>query len=125
AAKVKEGFNAVTLTLKDGSQATGIQTRETAEEVFLRDATNREQSVPKAQITGKTSIGSIMPAGLTAQLQDRERLDLFAFLGELGRPGPFDASKNNVARVWQLFDSGKVEGPLKTDPNATALPAMP
>ena len=53
-----------------------------------------------------------MPAGLTAAWTDRERLNLYAFLMELGRPGPFDASKNNVARVWQLTDSGKVDGAL-------------
>jgi hypothetical protein len=35
-------------------------------------------------------------------LQPRERLDLYAFLGELGKPGPFDASKGHVARVWTL-----------------------
>ncbi len=102
AAKVKEGYNAVTLALKDGKQFTGTQVRETAQEVFLLDATGREQSVPKAQIAGTTNMGSLMPAGLVDQLQDRERLDLFAFLGELGKPGGYDASKGTVARVWQL-----------------------
>ena len=120
AAKVKEGYNAVTLALKDGTQATGIQARETAQEVFLRDVTGHEQAIAKAQITGTTNVGSIMPAGMTDQLQDRERLDLFAFLGELGKPGPYDASKGSVARVWKLFsgaDAPKVingETPLET-----------
>jgi hypothetical protein len=63
-----------------------------------------------------------MPAGLTDQLQDRERLDLFAFLGELGKPGPYDASKGNVARYWQLANE-----PLQEDGtlhvNTAALPA--
>ena len=45
--------------------------------------------------------------------QGFERLNLYAFLMELGRPGPFDASKNNVARTWQLTDSEKVDGALK------------
>ncbi len=103
----------MTLALKDGTQATGIQARETAQEVFLRDVTGHEQAIAKAQITGTTNVGSIMPAGLTDQLQDRERLDLFAFLGELGKPGPYDASKGSVARVWRLFsgaDAAKVIG---------------
>ncbi len=113
AAKVKEGFNAVTLALKDGTQATGIQARETAQEVFLRDVTGHEQAIAKAQITGTTNVGSIMPAGMTDALADRERLDLFAFLGELGKPGHYDASKGTVARVWKLFsgaDAAKVIG---------------
>src|SRR5260221_612350 len=103
AAKVKEGFNAVSLALADGTQATGIQSRETADEVFLRDAAGTERAVPKAQIKGKTDIGSIMPPGLTATMQPREQLDMFAFLSELGKPGPFDASKGRVARVWRMY----------------------
>ncbi len=123
ALKVKEGFNAVTFTLKDGTQATGIQARETAQEIFLRDVTGHETTVAKAQITATTNIGSIMPAGLTDALQDRERLDLFAFLGELGKPGPYDASKGTVARVWKLFpgaDAEKVIG--GTAPMEAAFP---
>ena len=56
----------------------------------------------KANIAKTTSIGSIMPAGVVDQLPERERWDLFAFLGELGKPGGFDASKGSVARVWTL-----------------------
>jgi putative heme-binding domain-containing protein len=104
AAKVKEGFNAVTLTLKDGTVASGIQARETAQEIFLRNAVGAEQAVPKASITARENIGSIMPAGMVEQLKDRERLDLYAFLAQLGKPGVYDASKGNVARVWWLSD---------------------
>ena len=35
-------------------------------------------------------------------LLDSERLDLFRFLGELGKPGPFDATRGNVARIWRV-----------------------
>jgi putative heme-binding domain-containing protein len=123
AAKVKEGYNAVTLTLKDGTQAAGVQARETPEEVFLRDATGKEQRVPKAQIASSANLGSLMPAGLTDQLQDRERLDLFAFLGELGKPGPYDASKGNVARAWRLFSGNDAEKVVKGEAALdTALP---
>src|SRR5205085_4146705 len=71
-AKVKEGYNAVTLKLKDGTEATGIQARETAQEVILRNVAGQESSVPKASITGKTDVGSIMPAGLLEVLSDRQ-----------------------------------------------------
>ena len=114
-AKVKEGYNAVTLTLKDGSQVTGIQVRESAEEVFLRNVAGQDIPVVKANITGKTNVGSIMPAGIVDQYTDRERLDLYAFLGELGRPGPYDASKGTVARAWRLYPGSQTDAAMKQD----------
>ena len=114
---MKEGYHAFTFKMKDGSEAIGIPSRETAQEQFIRTAAG-EQSLPKANIVSKKLAeggASLMPAGLTAAWTDLERLNLYAFLMQLGRPGPFDASKNNVARVWQLTDSGKVDRPLKMD----------
>ncbi len=105
-AKVKEGYNAMSLTLKDGTVAAGIQARETAQEIFLRNAAGQETSVPKANIVNRENIGSIMPAGLVDTLPDRERLDLYAFLSQLGKPGVYDASKGNVARAWMLYPAG-------------------
>ena len=70
-AKVKEGYNAVSLTLKDGTIATGIQTHETAQEIFLRNAAGQEAGVPKANITTRENIGSIMPAGLVEPIPER------------------------------------------------------
>jgi hypothetical protein len=48
-----------------------------------------------------------MPSGLTDNLSMAQQLDLFRFLSELGKPGPFDASSGNVARSWKVasFDS--------------------
>jgi len=114
-AKVKEGYNAITLKLKDGTETSGIQARETAQEVILRNVTGQETAVPKANIAGKTDIGSIMPAGLVDALTDRDRLNLYAFLGELGKPGPYDASKGNVARVWRLYPENQQSQALKQD----------
>jgi putative heme-binding domain-containing protein len=114
-AKVKEGFNAVNFTLKDNTQVMGIQARETANEVFVRDVAGNEQALVKTNIASKTDIGSIMPAGLVEQLPERERWDLFAFLGELGKPGGFDASKGMAARRWVLFPAVDRERVLKGD----------
>ena len=125
AAKVKEGYNAVTLTMRDGAQATGILARESAAEFILRDATGREQAVPKEMVTGKTDIGSLMPVGLTAAMQPRERLDLFAFLGELGKPGPFDASKGTVARFWRIYPGSAVGEVTGAAIDLTKNPGIP
>ena len=43
-----------------------------------------------------------MPSGLLEALKESERLDLFKFLTQLGKPGDYDASKGGVARLWQV-----------------------
>jgi putative heme-binding domain-containing protein len=106
--KVKEGYNSVQITLKDGDEVTGNLVREDNEQVILRDATAREVSVPKRNIASRKMGGSIMPAGLVDYITPQERLDLYAFLKELGKPGPYDATKQNVARVWRVHRNIKV-----------------
>jgi putative heme-binding domain-containing protein len=123
-AKVKEGYNGVTLKLKDGTEVMGIQARETATEVILRNVAGQETAVPKANITGKTDIGSIMPAGLVDALNDNERMNLYCFLAELGKPGPFDASKANAARVWRLYPGTATDAALKAAANDASANAF-
>ena len=123
-AKVKEGYNGVTLKLKDGSEITGIQARETAQEIILRNVAGQETAVVKANITGKTDIGSIMPAGLLDALNDNERMNLYCFLAELGKPGPFDASKANTARVWRLYPSTATDAALRGAPSDASANAL-
>jgi putative heme-binding domain-containing protein len=108
AAKVKEGYHAVTVTLKDGSMLTGVLARETSDEVIVRNAVGIEQKAAKANITAKENMGSIMPAGLIEQLKDREKIDLYAFLAVLGKAGVYDASKGTVARSWWLYSAKEI-----------------
>lgn len=102
-ARIKEGYQTVAVTLKDGSDVAGTLARETAAELVLRTAAGGEQSIPKADIDkrGQSEI-SLMPAGLLDALGEQDQLDLFAFLSRLGKPGPFDASHGGVARRWRL-----------------------
>ncbi len=100
--RVKEGYNSVQVTTKDGEDLSGNLVRETTEELILRDATAREVSIPKRTIASRKMGGSLMPAGLLDFISPQERLDLYAFLAQLGKPGPYDATKQNVARVWRL-----------------------
>lgn len=101
--KVKEGYHALILETADEEEYSGVLVRETTEEVIIRDATNREVSVPKNKIAKRRVGGSIMPAGLIDALAEQEQADLYRFLLELGKPGPFDASKGNVARSWSIL----------------------
>lgn len=101
--KVKEGFHSVVIETNDGEEVSGILVRENSEQVVLRDASNREVSIPKNNVQKRAVGGSIMPAGLIDGLGEQEQADLYRFLTELGKPGPFDASKGNVARSWRLM----------------------
>jgi putative heme-binding domain-containing protein len=105
AAKVKEGFHGFAFTMKDGSVMNGIPVRETATETIIRPAPGVEMPLIKANIVKKENVGSLMPPGFVDALDAKSKINLFAFLGEIGRPGPFDASKANVARVWAFTSS--------------------
>jgi putative heme-binding domain-containing protein len=109
--KIKEGYNSVIVSTKDNDEFSGVLVRENSDELMVRDATNKEMSIPKKNVASRKIGGSLMPAGLLDALSPGERLDLLRFLSELGKPGPYDASKQNVARVWRvnLSDDGNVD----------------
>jgi len=102
-AKIKEGYHSVIITTKDQQELSGMITRETATEITLRNAANQAVQVAVQNVAKRTSAGSLMPAGLIDGLLPEERLDLFKFLAQLGRPGEFDAAKGGVARAWNLY----------------------
>ena len=100
--KIKEGYHAVMVETKDGEEYSGVLVRESNELVVLRDAVGKEISIAKNNISDRR-IGtlSLMPAGLLDGLNAQDRIDLFRFLSELGKPGPFDATKSSIARTWR------------------------
>jgi putative heme-binding domain-containing protein len=101
--KIKEGYHSVLIETKDGEELSGILVRENGEQLVLRNAIDQEIMIPKNTIKTRTLGNSLMPSGLVDSLSTTQQLDLFKFLSELGKPGPFDASKGNVARYWKLF----------------------
>jgi hypothetical protein len=94
--------------MKDGSQFTGIPTRETATEQWIRPGPVPEIALIKANIVKKDLVGSLMPPGLADALDGVEKRSLFAFLSQIGKPGPFDASKGSVARLWRLYPGAQL-----------------
>ena len=100
--KIKEGYHSLIVETTDGEEYSGILLRETPSELTLLDAANQIASIPKQKIANRTTGGSLMPAGLIEGLDASEQMDLFCFLAQLGKPGRFDASQNNVARQWRL-----------------------
>ena len=102
-AKIKEGYHSVLIATKDGQEHSGMITKEANNEIILRTADNQDVSIPANNVARRTSVGSLMPAGLIDALVPEERLDLFKFLSQLGKPGGFDAAKGGVAREWKLY----------------------
>ena len=105
AAKVKEGYHGFSFSLNDGSVMNGIPVRETATEIIIRPAPGVELPVLKSAVVQKEIIGSLMPMGFTEALDAPSKRNLYAFLSQIGRPGRFDASKTNVARIWKFTAS--------------------
>ena len=101
--KIKEGYHSVIVETKDSMEFSGVLVRENSDELVLRDATDREMTIAKKNVQNRTTGNSLMPSGLLDLLNPQERLDLFRFLSELGKPGAYDASKGNVARSWKLL----------------------
>src|SRR5205085_928554 len=101
--KIKEGYHSAIVETKDGSDLSGVLVTENSDELVLRDATGKDTTIAKNNIQSRTTGNSLMPSGLVDALAPGERMDLYRFLCELGKPGEFDASKPNVARSWKLF----------------------
>ncbi|MHA3769916.1 PVC-type heme-binding CxxCH protein [Verrucomicrobiota bacterium sgz303538] len=85
--EIKESYEAIELTMKDGQTLQGYLQREDGNELVIRDvAQNRETRLARAQISQRRNAGSLMPAGLVDQLSREDLRDLFRYLSELGKP---------------------------------------
>ncbi len=118
--KVKEGFHAMIYQMADGTSAAGIPARTTSTEQFIRTITG-EQAIAKSAIKSQQMMGaagSLMPAGLINSLDRLETRALFSFLQQLGKPGPYDASKGDVARLWTIHPA--TDPALATSQKATS-----
>lgn len=102
--KIKEGYHSILITTKDEQEFSGILVRETDREIIVRNAANQEVSVAKNNIAQRRNGASLMPSGLVDGLLPEERLDLFKFLSQLGKPGDYDASKGNSPRYWRIYN---------------------
>ncbi|MCU0704931.1 MAG: HEAT repeat domain-containing protein [Fimbriiglobus sp.] len=99
-AKIKEGYNSLVVETADGQTRSGVKVRENQQELVLRDAEDREISIPKADKPDVKNGKSLMPEGLTDSLTDQEFLDLVRFLSELGK-GEYLAQPGKVVRRWE------------------------
>ena len=102
---VREGYTTAHIVTKDGRSFSGVLARETAKEIVLKDPIRDEIVIAVKDIDEKRVGGSLMPDGLDQALTDAELADLFRFLAELGKPGPFAVvTHRSLARRWQYLD---------------------
>lgn len=86
ALNVKEGYEAATVTLKDGTVITGFKQTETAEAIAIRDVTSGVvTTLPRTATQSIKTGGSVMPDGLTAALSTQQLAHLLRYLLELGK----------------------------------------
>jgi putative heme-binding domain-containing protein len=102
---VKEGYHTVVVTTTKGTLVSGIKVRETKTDLILRDAEDREITVPLKDVDETKTGASLMPEGLADSLTRGELLDLVRFLSELGKVGPYSVSKARLARRWQVLEA--------------------
>ncbi|MCB1204385.1 MAG: HEAT repeat domain-containing protein [Verrucomicrobiae bacterium] len=85
ALNVKEGYEAATVTLKDGTVVTGFKQTDTAEAIAVRDlATGAVRSIPKSETKDIQMGGTVMPDGLTAGMDETQLAHLVRYLMGLG-----------------------------------------
>jgi putative heme-binding domain-containing protein len=90
--RVKEGFEAITIAMRDGAVRQGYRLEETETRLALKDPTTGERfEVAKPDIDELRNDGSLMPDGLAAAMSPEERRDLVRFLLDLGKPGSVSA----------------------------------
>ncbi len=86
ALNVKEGYEAATVTMKDGTVITGFKQTETAEAIGVRDmTTGAVKSIARSETRSIKTGGTLMPDGLTATLSPQKLADLIRYLSELGK----------------------------------------
>ncbi len=86
ALNVKEGYEAATATMKDGSVVTGFKQTETADSIAIRDMTSGEvKTIKRADAAKVQTGGTVMADGLTATMTEQQLAHLIRYLSELGK----------------------------------------
>ncbi|MCA9171225.1 MAG: c-type cytochrome, partial [Planctomycetales bacterium] len=90
-AKIKTGYETVTITLNDGQVKTGIIAKQDDKNLVLRNATDltHDEVISKSTVESiDTLTTSMMPTGLVATFRDeRQVIDLLRFLQEVSQGG--------------------------------------
>ncbi len=103
---VKDGYALVRIVMRDGSLQTGMLVQDAGDALIFCDAAGAVTRVPTSQIEKREVLpGSLMPAGLMAQLERDEFVDLVAFLSALGEEGAYRVPRRKYVRRWRLLSA--------------------
>lgn len=104
-AKVKENYHTIIIATASGKVLSGVQVKQSKEEVVIRTANDELVTVPTSEIDDITPGLSLMPEGLVDALTDQELASMVRFLSELGRTPEFTIGRRQVARTWQIMQA--------------------
>jgi putative heme-binding domain-containing protein len=83
---VADPYKAIAVLTVDGQIFRGYTTRETDDELEIRDTgTGKSQVIAQDDIEDVQDVGSLMPVGLLSTMSAQNQLDLIAFLADLGK----------------------------------------
>lgn len=83
---VAEEFKAIAIVTTEGKIIQGYRVRETAQELEIRDsAAGTTTTFANDAIDDIQEVGTLMPEGLLAAMSEQDKLDLIAFLIDLGK----------------------------------------
>lgn len=127
-ARLKEGYNTLSVLTDDGRATSGIPIGRTDSSLRLRLADGQEVEIPSDSIEQEQPGKSLMPAGLVDSLTKDELVDLVAFLRALGREPAFTVSTDPIVRGFETLTFTKEAhqrlNRTSTDSAATDDPAF-
>lgn len=118
---VKEVYRMHRVLTVDGLLVAGVMVREDDASMVLRDAAGREHVIPQEDIEDSVEGGSLMPKGLKVLMTDGEFADLLAFLGELGKPGPYAVRSRSTVQRWKVASEVELAVPASKVKGADLL----
>ena len=83
--EIKEGYEAMEVTTKDGRVVTGYRVSDDGNLVIRDIATGGQARLARDEIASKKLTGSLMPSGLVDRLSREDLRDLFRYLSGLGK----------------------------------------
>lgn len=102
-AKVKENYHTIIIATDSGKLLSGVQVKQSKEEVVIRNAEDQLITVPRSEIEEIGQGLSLMPEGQVDTLTDGEIAALVRFLSELGRTPEYTISRRQLARTWRVM----------------------
>lgn len=127
-ARLKEGYNTLSVLTDDGRATSGIPIGRTDSSLRLRLADGQEVEIPQDTIEQEQPGKSLMPAGLVDSLTKDELIDLVTFLRALGRDPAFTVSTEPIVRGFEMLtftkDAHQRLNRTSTDSAATDDPAF-